>query len=107
MKHRHGSKKEIREESDIWSGEFGQYQFILSKDSHNCELSMYKEGQVDHLRVGIMRCHPRSVEELEVFAEDCRELLLHIAKEIRALGFDDLRSDFEKKVDEQLARYAQ
>lgn len=54
----------------------------------------------ERIRLGILRCHPKSVADIEKFAEIAGDLFRAIAKEMRKEGKDDLRCDSDKMWDD-------
>jgi hypothetical protein len=96
---------EILKRRETLSAELCGYDVIVSTDEHSTHLSIAPVYWQDGLRMGIINCYPKSVAELEKFAEVAGDLFRAIAKELREAGKDDLRTEHEKRMDEMQARF--
>lgn len=98
--HEHKEQESVRESSDWYSAEIGDYDVLLVKDENVARLSICPRNWNNGARLGILQCHPKSVGELERFAETASDLLRSIAQELREAGLDDLRGRFDIIQDE-------
>lgn len=58
----------------------------------------------DGLRLPMLRFHPKHVDDLERLADAAPALFREVARELRALGKEDLRSEWDKMGDDLLER---
>lgn len=95
FKHEIETEERIIETTDKYTAEINGYDVIFTfNERDGAELRIYPIKS-DRLKLGIIQCRPRSVEDLEKFAEEAGDLLKAIALELRDLGKDDLRDKYE------------
>jgi hypothetical protein len=100
FQHRVNEQAQTVKRSDWYSiDDLNGYTVLLVQDEDLTELSIAPKDW-GGLRLGILRCHPKSVADIEKFAEDAPALFRAIADELRALGKDDLRSKWDVMKDE-------
>lgn len=78
---------------------------LVVKSDDLTELHISPRNWNDGLRLGIIKCHPKSVGEIEQLADAAPDLLRTIAKELRELGMDDLRGRWDKLKDDSDAQF--
>jgi hypothetical protein len=93
--------------SEEWSATIAGYDVLVyRRENEHVEISIYPERR-DHSRLGLVKMHPRSLQELEALAEIAPTVLPEIARALRAaLGTDDLRATWEKTHDELMEKIA-
>lgn len=98
--------KRVREEqqlisrSESHSGRYEDYEFTLHMSENRRFISVLRFNDHSYLRLGIIEFTPKSVSDIEAFAEKASDLFRTIAKELREAGFDDLRDEWDKRHDE-------
>lgn len=91
---------EIRKRRETLKAEMCGYDVWVTTDEQNTHLTVSPVDWQNGIRMGIFDCYPKSVAEIEAFAEVAGDLFRAIAKEMREAGKDDLRSEWEKRSDE-------
>ncbi len=88
-----------REQTEHYSAAIDGYDIIFTyKSQDGGHLQIYAYGQ--GIELGICDSCPRSVDDLRRFAEVSAGLLTRIADALTEAGFEDLRSDYQKRDDE-------
>lgn len=93
------------EKCETWATAVGEYEVVVQRDRSGTEMSIYRNGTAGKaFPLGILKCHPESVDAIEHFAEVATPLFTAIAAALRELGQDDLRSEFRKSCDAETAQ---
>ena len=97
--HRVREETTLLRKTETWEAEINGYDVIMSiADDRTAELVIWKSPR-DGLRLGTLTCHPKSVADVERFAEDAPALFREIAQGLREAGKDDLRNDSDRHRD--------
>lgn len=101
--HKKAEKKLVNETTETYEAEIAGFDVIFEPDgNHGATLHICPCNLTD-FPIGILRLHPRSVAALERFSSEAGPLFSCIAKALLELGFDDLRSEFDKMTDKVAA----
>lgn len=100
FKLRVNESEKITERSETLTAEIMGYGVWVDTDKHLTRMSISPVNWGNPMRVGIVQLHPKTVAELEHFADIAGDLFRAIAEGLREAGKDDLRSPHEREMDE-------
>lgn len=103
----HAEEREIVQTRDTLRAEINGFEVSVQLPTQfdSTRLSIYPPRSKDVLRLGTIECRPRSVDDLEAFANAAEDLFNAIARELRSEGLSDLRCESDKLHDEIMNEY--
>ena len=107
----HRAKREIRKIED-WATEIDGYDVaVVREDDDLVSVSIWpndwrRQGHVDRLRLPVLKFYPKHVKELEALAELLPSVLRQLAAGMRVEELIDLRSRFDREMDQHDAEIA-